>query len=182
MKQILFCLIVLSNLVCASQDIDNSLDKLFDIVPQQHEIQYKGKIYEIDMKALLEHTASIESNYGLDNYKKNKHAISQFQYEKQTVVWAMKVSKELVEYFEDQLGCKIDYKSGKHSAYVTYIIYMSKIRYHSNWLTKVKVEGDLDWKIYKIFWNSTKGASTYKKWKQRKVEMEVRRIEKLSNK
>lgn len=180
MKLILFCLIVLSNLVCASQDIDNSLDKLFNIVPQQHEIQYKGKIYEVDMKALLEHTASIESNYGLDKYR-NKHAISQFQYEKDTVVWAMKVSKELVEYFEGELKEKLDYKNTRHSTYIAYIIYMSKIRYHSEWLTKVKINGELDWKIYKIFWNSTKGASTYKKWNQRKLEMEVRRVEKVGN-
>lgn len=174
MKILAIGIFMFGNVLCATPTIDSSLDKLFEAVPRNHAIEYDGTIYEVDMRSLLEHTAAIESNYGLDRYR-NKHAISPFQYEKTTARWSLSVGKELVSYLEERLGHKIEYGSVEHGAYVAYVIYMTKLRYHRGWLDQFNVGGELDWKMYKILYNSIDGASTYDKWLFRKEQLRNRR-------
>lgn len=176
MRKIVIGMFVLGKVLMSAPIIDDSLDRLFKIVPRQHEIKYNNNLYEVDMRALLEHTAMIESNYARDKYE-NRHAISPYQYEPNTYKWSLSVSKDLVDYIEGELGCKIDPNNPEHSSYVAYIIYMSKLRYHRNLLDKFDVYGDLDWKIYKILYNSVKGASKHSTWIRRKAELRLRRIE-----
>ena len=174
MRKLLIGMFMVGNMLYSNPIIDSSLDKLFKAVPRHHEIEYDGTMYEVDMRALLEHTAAIESNYGFDRYR-NKHAISPFQYEKVTARWSMSVGKELVSYLEEKLGHRIEYGNVEHSAYIAYVIYMTKLRYHRDWLDKFNVGGELDWKMYKILYNSIEGASTYEKWLFRKEQLRNRR-------
>lgn len=175
MRKLALGIFILGKTLMANPIIDDSLDRLFDIVPRHHEIEYNKTLYEVDMRALLEHTAMIESNYANDNYV-NRHAISPYQYEPNTYKWGLLVSKDLVEYIESELGYSIDPKNPEHSSYVAYIIYMSKLRYHRNLLDKFDVYGDLDWKIYKILYNSVNGASKHSTWIRRKQELRLRKI------
>lgn len=155
-------------------DIDKDINNLFRIVNQYQDIRIEDEFYSVDMKRLLQMTAMIESRYGTNNYK-GRVAKTVFQYEMDTATHYVKQVAILKGYLENQIGRKININNEKDCVYITYLIYMSKFRFHFDWLDKYsnKYFNDVDaeWLVYKVFWNSTKGASTYKKWKEREMEM-----------
>ena len=155
-------------------DIDKDINNLFRIVNQYQDIRIEDEFYSVDMKRLLQMTCMVESRYATNNYK-GRVAKSPFQYEMDTATYQVKQVGLLKDYLESQLGRKINVNNEKDCVYITYLIYMSKFRFHFNWLEKYSYKyfnnKDIEWLCYKILWNSTKGATTYKKWKEREMEM-----------
>lgn len=180
MKKILILLIMVVNFnnlfsKTTPEKLNKDMDKLFNIVSQYQDIKINGELKTIDMRKLLQVTLMLESRYGLDNYNV-KHAKTPFQIEKVTGEHYLKINPYLKEYIEDNIGRKIKWNRDNDSVYATYIIYLSKLRYHYDWLDKLysKVDGnkDTEWYVYKIYWNSVKGASTYVKYKKRLIGLE----------
>ena len=178
MKRIIILLLIVSSVLHAKmtpKDIDKDINNLFKIVNQYQDIRIKDEFYSVDLKRLLQVTCMVESRYGTNNYK-NRIAKSPFQYEMETATHYVKHVSILKGYLESQLGRRININSEKDCVYITYLIYMSKFRFHFEWLEKYSDKyfdnNDAEWLVYKIFWNSIEGATTYKKWKEREVEME----------
>lgn len=168
MKKIFVLFILLSNIVFG-YDLERDLNTLFKHVPRIQEIKIDGYVYEIDMQHLLIMTMGVESNFGKDKYK-GRIAKSPMQFEMTTAEHYVKIVPELKIYLESKLNRKLTYND-KDCVFITYLIYMSKLQYHTEWLTKYKKilhnTGDVEWLVYKVMWNSIKGASTYNKWKYR---------------
>ena len=177
MKKIIIILALIIS-VCSygkqPQQISNDIQHLFTIVNKHQDIIVDGVVYQVDMERLLEMTAMVESRYGTNNYK-GRVAKTPFQYELPTANHYVKIANELKEFLEEKLGRKIIINSDKDSVYVTYIIYMSKIRYHRDWLDKHKKileeSFDIEYLLYKVLWNSVLGKTTYSKWEDRQKEM-----------
>lgn len=150
-----------------------SLTSLSFEIPRYQEVIINNEIVEIDMHRLLALTQMIESRGGRDPYH-GRVAKTSFQYEMETVSHYIKLVPELKSYIEEELGREIDPRSEDDAPYVAYMIYMSKLQYHRGWLDKYykfyRDTGDAEWLIYKVYWNSIKGASTYRKWNQRIAE------------
>ncbi|MGL5191632.1 MAG: hypothetical protein ACRC7S_18480 [Cetobacterium sp.] len=126
---------------------------------------------EIDMRKLINQTAMIESNYGRDNYK-GRVAKTFLQIEPKSYEYYVNLSPELKEYIENELGRELKL-SNENAVFIAYIIYLNKIQTHSNWINKFKhshYNGDNEWYMYKLYYNSLKGEATYKKWQQRQIE------------
>ncbi|MGL5749102.1 MAG: hypothetical protein ACRCXT_01140, partial [Paraclostridium sp.] len=61
----------------------------------------------------------------------------------------------------------------ENAVFIAYIIYLNKLKVHRNWIDKFRkshYNGNNEWYVYKLFYNSIKGKSTYKRWKQRQIE------------
>ncbi|MGL5191071.1 MAG: hypothetical protein ACRC7S_15645 [Cetobacterium sp.] len=147
------------------------MDKLFEIVSDTHEIRVNGHLMEIDMRNLITQTAMIESNYGRDKYS-TRYAKTFMQIEPKTYEYYINLSPELKEYMESELGRKLKL-SNENAVFIAYIIYLNKLKVHRSWIDKFKhsyYNGDNEWYVYKLFYNSIKGKSTYKRWKQRQIE------------
>lgn len=142
-------------------------------VPNQ-DIIISGEVTQINMERLLDMTQMIESRGGRDPHK-GRIAKTSYQYEMQTAKHYIKLVPDLKKYVESSLNRKLELNKESDARYITYIIYMSKIQYHRGWLDKYdkyySQSGDVEWAVYKVLWNSVKGASTYKKWKQREREL-----------
>ncbi|MGL5752545.1 MAG: hypothetical protein ACRCXT_18560 [Paraclostridium sp.] len=144
---------------------------MFEIVSDTHEIRVNGHLMEIDMRNLITQTAMVESNYGRDKYS-NKYAKTFMQIEPKTYEYYVNLSPELKEYFESELGRKLKL-SNENAVFIAYIIYLNKLKVHRNWIDKFRkshYNGNNEWYVYKLFYNSIKGKSTYKRWKQRQIE------------
>lgn len=179
MKKIIILLLIMSSSLFArmsTEEINKDIENLFKIVNQYQDIRIKDEFYSVDMKRLLEMTCMIESRYGTNNYK-GRVAKSPFQYEMDTATYYIKQVNILKEYLEYELGREINVYNEKDCVYITYLIYMSKFRFHFDWLHKYKhyytQSNDIEWLVYKVFWNSVKGASTYNKWIERSIEKEM---------
>lgn len=177
MKKIIILLLIISSSLFArmsTEEINKDIESLFKIVNQYQDIRIEDEFYSVDMKRLLQMTCMVESRYATNNYK-GRVAKTAFQYEMDTAIYYVKQVGILKGYLESQLGRKIDVYNEKDCVYITYLIYMSKFRFHFNWLEKYSHKyfnnKDIEWLCYKILWNSTKGATTYKKWKEREMEM-----------
>lgn len=182
MKKIIILLLIISSSLFArmsTEEINKDIENLFKIVNQYQDIKIQDCFYSVDMKQLLMMTAQIESRYGKDDYKQ-RVAKSPFQFEMNTATYYVKQVGILKNYIETELGRKLNVYNEKDCVYTTYLIYMAKFRYHFNWLDKYKhyytQSNDIEWLVYKVFWNSIKGASTYKKWKQREKELRLERL------
>lgn len=176
MKKIIMLLLIISSLAFGKsvESINKDIDKLFTIVNQYQDIKLKGEYLRVDLKELLKLTAQVESRYGRDNYK-NRVAKGVFQYEMATAIYYVKQVGILKSYIEEQLGRKIDVNNEDDCVYITYLIYMSKFRFHFDWLNKYysyySETNDIEWLVYKVFWNSIKGATTREKFIQRRTEL-----------
>lgn len=139
-------------------------------LPNQ-EIIINNHIYTINMDLLLDMTAMIESRNGRDNY--NGRVVKTYmQIEEETYKFYSNKVPEFKQYIEEKLGRKLIWDSDRDARYNAYIIYMGKMQTHSHWKDKLikHFNGDVEWYIYKIYYNSIRGKSTYKKWQQRKFE------------
>lgn len=141
-------------------------------IPNQ-DIMISGEVKQINMERLLDLTQMIESRGGRDNYK-GRVAKTSYQYELETVNHYLSLIPDLKAYVESELGRELDLYSEDDARYVCWLVYMAKLQYHRNWLDKYNKyynqSGDVEWAVYKVMWNSIKGASTLNKWRQREVE------------
>ena len=149
-----------------------------NIIPKTQTLEIGGEIHHIDIDRLLDLTRQIESRGGKDNYH-GKYAKTSYQYELDTVQHYLGIVPELKEYVENKLGRKLNILSEKDARYITWLVYMAKLRHHKRWLDKYYTyyldTGDTEWLVYKVLWNSIKGKSTYKKWQQRNKEIILER-------
>lgn len=143
---------------------------IFQIIHTQ-DIMINNQIYTINMDLLLDMTAMMESNYGRDNYK-GRYAKTYMQIEPNTAEFYIGRAKTLKEYIESEIGGELIWDRDIDARHNAYIIYMSKIETHPHWKDKLirYFNGDVEWYIYKIYYNSIKGKSTYKMWEKRKEE------------
>lgn len=152
------------------ENIHKDLDKLFTIVSESHEVKIGNHIYEVDMRTLLIQTAGMESNFARDKYS-GRVAKTYLQIEEKTAKWYLSQVPELKTYMEIELGRKLIWNKDEDAIFIAYILYMSKVQQHTSWLNKFRKSkyftGDIEWYMYKIFHNSIKGKSKYKKWKFR---------------
>lgn len=178
MYKIIVLLMILINSVSFSkystENIHKDLDKIFTIVSDTHNIRIGNNVYDIDLKRLLLQTTMIESNLGRDKYN-GRIAKTYMQIEEKTAKWYMSQVPELKSYIEEELGRKLVWNKDSDAMFVTYLIYLSKIKSHRNWLDKYKhtkhfEDGDLEYYIYKIFYNSIAGSSKYSTWEKREKE------------
>lgn len=147
------------------------------VIRSRVDIVVDGEVKSINMHKLLQMTQMIESSGGRDNYK-GRVAKSSYQYEMATVnhYKTLPLISDLWKNIESILDKKLNPLNEEDSKYITYIIYFAKLYYHKNLLNNNKYlleSGDLEWAVYKTFWNSSKGASTYKKWKERTFQLEA---------
>lgn len=145
-------------------------------IPATQDIIISGEVKQINMERLLDLTQMIESRGGRDNYK-GRVAKTSYQYELETVNHYLSLIPDLKAHVESELGRELDLHSEDDARYVAWLVYMAKLQYHRNWLDKYNKyynqSGDVEWAVYKVMWNSIKGASTLNKWRQREVEYYV---------
>lgn len=176
MKKIIMLLLIISSLAFGKsvESINKDIDKLFTIVNQYQDIKLKGEYYAVDMKRLLQMTQMIESRGGRDNYL-GRIAKTSYQIEEETLNHYIPLVQDLKCFLEKELDRQLIFGEEEDAIYYAYLLYMAKIRFHKNWIDKYYdkyyVDSDVEWLIYKILYNSIKGKSTYKKWKEREVEL-----------
>lgn len=178
MYKIILLLMILLNSVSFSkysyENIHKDLDKLFNIVSHTHNMRIGSNTYNIDLRRLLLQTAMIESNFGRDKYE-GRLAKTYLQIEEKTAKWYLSQVPELKSYIEESLGRELVWYRDDDAIYTAYLIYMSKIFKHNKWIDKYRnskhfSDGDLEYYIYKIFYNSIKGSSKYITWERREKE------------
>lgn len=177
MKKIIILLLIISSGLFArmsTKEINKDLENLFKIVNQYQDIRIKDEFYSVDMKRLLQMTQMIESRGGRDNYL-GKIAKTSYQIEEETLNHYIPLVQDLKYFLEKELDRPLIFGKEDDAIYYAYLLYMAKIRFHKNWIDKYYdkyyVDSDVEWLIYKILYNSIKGKSTYKKWKEREVEL-----------
>lgn len=173
MRILIFLLLTTSLFGMSVKDVNRDIDRLFTVVNQYQDICVNDNYYRVDLKKLIKVTAQIESRYGRDEYK-GKVAKTVFQYEMDTASHYVKNVGILKSHLESELGRKISIYNEKDCVYVTYLIYMAKFRFHKEWLDKYYdkyYENDIEWLVYKVFWNSSLGATTKEKYDFRIKEL-----------
>ena len=168
----IFLLFLLSvNLFCYPiENIQRDMNNLFSVVEKEQDILIDGQLYSIDMERLLWLTAGMESNFGRDKYT-GRVAKTYMQLEPDSAEHYLKIVPQIKVYLQSEINRDINIDRNSDAIYISYIFYMSKLQYHFNWIDKYKhifyETGDLEWFIYKLYFNSVKGHSTFKKWKYR---------------
>lgn len=176
MKKLIILFIILFNVSFSYtvEEINADIDKLFTFVSDTHDIKINNEIKTINLRELLRMTLMVESNYGRDNYK-GRIAKTPFQLEPNTGKHYKNIVPELKTYIESCIGRKLNHLKDRDSVYVAYIIYMSKFTHHRSWVDKFSkskyYNHDNEWFIYKIYWNSIVGATSYSKWEKRRIEL-----------
>lgn len=148
-----------------------------NIIRKEMTLTINDKVVKVNIHHLLQMTQMIESNGGRDRYE-GRVAKTSYQYEMATVNHYRNLPfvKDFWKNIESMVGRELNPLSNKDAKYVTYIIYFAKLYYHQNLLNNNKYleeTGDIEWAIYKTFWNSSKGASTYTKWIERSYQVEA---------
>lgn len=149
------------------------------IIKKEMKLNINGELRTINIHRLIEMTQMMESSGGRNKYS-GRIAKSSYQYELAT--WdhykKLPMVKDLYNNLSEMIGHKLDPLKEEDSKYITYILYYAKLYYHKNRIVKSKFfnNEDLEWTIYKEFWNSSKGASTYAKWNQRIREYRVEEL------
>lgn len=142
-------------------------------IPRYQDIVVKDEVVRIDMHRLLDQTQMIESRGGRDVHR-GRVAKTSYQYEIQTAEHYVNLVPELKSWIEEELGKTLKFNCEEDARNIAYLIYMSKLQYHRDWLDKFdryyRETGDVEWAVYKIYWNSIKGATTRRKWNQREAE------------
>lgn len=180
MYKIILLLMILINSVSFSkysvESIHKDVDKLFNSIidSDTHNVRIGINIYEIDLRRLLLQTAMIESNFGRDKYS-GRVAKTYLQIEENTAKWYLSQQPLLKSYIEEKLGRKLEWNKDEDAMFVAYILYMAKFEQHKSWLNKFRYtnhfkDGDLEYYVYKIFYNSIAGSSKYSTWKKREKE------------
>lgn len=154
--------------------IHKDIDTLFSIVSDTHDIRINNNIFTLDMRRLLIQTAMIESNFARDKYR-GRVAKTYMQIEENTAKWYLSQVPEIRTYIEERLSRKLIWNKDEDAMFVAYLIYMSKLHTHPNWIDKYRnskhfKHGDIEYFIYKLFFNSIKGVSTYSRFLSREKE------------
>lgn len=178
MYKIILLLMILINSVSFSkysyENIHKDLDNLFNIVSETHNIRIGSNIYEVNLRRLLLQTAMIESNFGRDKYE-GRLAKTYLQIEENSAKWYLSQVPELKSYIEESLGRELIWYKDRDAMFVAYLIYIAKFHKHHSWIDKYRhskhfQHGDIEYFVYKLFFNSIKGASTYSRFVSREKE------------
>ena len=159
------------NLYCYPlQSIQRDINSLFSIVEKEQCIEIDGQLYSVDMERLLWLTAGMESNFGRDRYS-GRIAKTYMQLEPDSANHYLKIVPQIKAYLQSELNRDINVQRNSDAIYVSYLFYMSKLQYHFSWINKYKhifyETKDLEWFIYKLYFNSIKGHSKFSMWKYR---------------
>lgn len=171
LNKIILFFIISINLFCYPiKNIQNDINNLFTIVEKEQQIVIDGQLYTIDIERLIWLTSGMESNFGRDKYT-GRVAKTYMQLEPDSAEHYLKIVPQFRLYLTSKLNRDINVQRNSDAVYVTYLFYMSKLQYHFNWIDKYKhifyETKDLEWFIYKLYFNSVKGHSTFKRWKYR---------------
>lgn len=165
---VLFMLIGLNTFGYSIDRINNDIHMLFDHygLPRTQNITIDGKQYELDWSRLLILTAGVESNFGQDNYS-GRVAKTFMQIEEDSYKHYLKVlpatRDKVAEY------TNISQLKDSNAIAIAYVFYLSKMFHHSKWINLhkdifYKSNKDVEYFVYKLYFNSIKGKSTYSKW------------------
>lgn len=169
----LFLLLAINTFCYSVVDIKKDVDNLFKIVPENYIIIRNGKQEVIDMRYLINMTSMNESFYGRGSYK-GRIAKTHMQIEELTYNHYVPLVSEPKIEIEKSLGRKLCLRD-EDAVYIAYLVYIAKIKYHYDWLDKLQryYRGDIEYYIYKIYFNSTTGSTTFSMWNRRKSELET---------
>lgn len=157
--------------------IEKDIEKLFSIVEDKKSIQVGNTFYKVDMRKVIRMTAMIESNYGRDRANPNSKAKSIMQIEKKSYDFYIKKEVGLKKQLETELGRELVYNRNSDAVFLAYIFYIAKFSTHPTWLNKYKdsvhfKHGNINYYVYKIYYNSIKGATTKTTWDTRLKQLE----------
>lgn len=169
---VLFLLLAINTFCYSVVDIKKDVDNLFKVVPENYIIIRNGKQEVINMRYLINMTSMNESFYGRDKYK-GRIAKTHMQIEEPTYNHYVPLVSEPKIEIEKSLGRKLCLRD-EDAVYIAYLVYIAKLKYHYDWLDKLHsyYKGDLEYYIYKIYFNSTLGDTTFSMWNRRKIELE----------
>lgn len=136
------------------------------------EVMYiDGEAVIVDFNRLMYCLLNVESDFGKANLD-NAPAIGVAQIEEDTFNGMIKDRRfrDEVEIIEDRYDVKLkDYNKNEYSNIVAaYAVLKYKIFCAPHWMNKLKISyrSDVEWMIYKIYYNSIDGATEYKKWSE----------------
>lgn len=171
MNKILIFILLSFQIYCYPVNkIKNDIETLFTFAEPIYEITIDKKIYQVDLKRLLWLTAGMESNFGKDKYS-GRIAKTYMQLEPESAKHYIKVFKSTKIHVENNINRQLTTYYDKDAMYVSYILYLSKLHYHKNWIDRYKYiyynTNDIEWFVYKLYYNSIKGKSKFTMWKYR---------------
>lgn len=171
MNKILIFILLSFQIYCYPVNkIKNDIEILFTFAEPTYEITIDKKIYQVDLKRLLWLTSGMESNFGKDKYS-GRIAKTYMQLEPESAKYYIKIFKPTKIHVESNINRKLTTYYDKDAMYVSYILYLSKLHYHKNWIDRYKYiyynTNDIEWFIYKLYYNSIKGKSKFTMWKYR---------------
>ena len=148
-------------------DIERDIDRLFSHgMPEVQKIRIDGKYYDMDWRRLLMLTAGVESGFATGRYK-GRIAKTFMQIEGDSYEWYM----DKLTGTRDKLSqyTNISELKDENAIAIAYVFYLSKMFVHTSWIDKHKYifynnNKDVEYFVYKLFFNSIKGKTTYKKW------------------
>lgn len=172
-KIILFLALTINLYSYPINKLHEDVQNLFTFVENTQDIEIQGQIYTVDLEKLIYLTSGMESRFGQDNYK-GRVAKTYMQLEPESAEHYLKIMPQLRKYVEENIGRKLNIYKDEDAIYVAYIFYMAKIQYHFNWIDKYKnifySTNDIEWYMYKIFYNSILGHSKFNVWERRNKE------------
>ncbi|MGL5984293.1 MAG: hypothetical protein ACRCZ1_03390 [Cetobacterium sp.] len=178
MKRVLVIFFILFVQVFAEyspKKINKDIETLFKIVPRYEKVEIKGEFHNLDMKKLMQVTAMVESSYGTTSYSR-RIPKTYMQMEKRSALHSLSQGEIIKKKIERRLGRNLQWDSDKDAMFVAYIIYTDRLRQNKRWLrlhTRYFVNGDVEWYIYKVFFNSIKGSATHKLWQTKQKQLSI---------
>lgn len=155
------------------ENINKDITNLFNIVSSTQDINIDNEIITIDLRRLIIMTSMIESRMGQDPYN-GRIAKTYMQIEENTARHYIVRVGILKEFIESKINRKLQWDKDEDAIYVSYLLYMAKLKFHCDYLQKNfnKYNGkqDYEWAVYKIFYNTKYGSSSYKTWLKRENE------------
>ena len=170
MKKVLLTFLILGNLCFGKYlNVKQDINEVLKYFPRYECITDENdKMYIVDMQKVLWLTSGCESHFSEYKYT-GRIAKTYMQLEEETVKWIKKVNPQEVAFVEKGLGRKLNYTKDEDAMFLAYLLYSTKLKYHKERFFKQRVEyrEDLEWRMYKIYYNTFKGSANYNLWKNR---------------
>lgn len=178
MKKIVLLIILLSfghNVFGKYLNINEDIKDVLSYFPRYQRIYRNDKSFVIvDMQKVLLLTAGVESHFSKYPYD-GRIAKTYMQLEEETVKWVKKVNKPDLDFLERGLGRELDFRKDSDAMFVAYLLYATKLKYHKDRFFKqlVSHRNDLEWRVYKIYYNTYRGSAKYSLWESRQREVDL---------
>ena len=162
---------ILLNSLCFGKylNIQEDINEVLKYFPRYECIvDDKENMCIVDMQKVLWLTAGCESHFSEFKYS-GRVAKTYMQLEEESIKWARKVNAQEFRFVEKGLGRKLDYQKDEDAMFLAYLLYSTKLKYHKARFFKQAVEHreDLEWRMYKVYYNTYKGSAKYSLWKIR---------------